>query len=112
VVVAAPAQVGPVRSLPSTVACAACRRLIVQTGPGRNCAARIPANGTDGSGTAAVAYCHAVPPLTRMFCAVTQAAASLARNATTAAISAGRPSLPKALMASRLARNCSLLPIR
>jgi hypothetical protein len=32
---------------------------------------------------------YAVPPLTRMFCAVTQRAASLARNATTAAISSG-----------------------
>src|SRR5262249_22591123 len=55
---------------------------------------------------------YAVPPLTRMFCAVTQPAASLARNATTAAISAGRPSLPNALIASRLVRNCSLLPSR
>src|SRR5215469_12085792 len=38
-----------------------------------------------------------------MFCAVTHPAASLARKATTAAISAGWPSRPKALNASRLA---------
>jgi hypothetical protein len=46
--------------------------------------------------TNAVVCRHAVPPLTRTFCAVTQPAPSLAENATTAAISAGRPSLPNA----------------
>ena len=53
-----------------------------------------------------------VPPLTLMFCAVTQLAASPARNATTAAISAGWPRRRKGLIASTLARNCWLLPIR
>jgi hypothetical protein len=45
--------------------------------------------------------------LTRIFCAVSQPAGSPARKATTAAIYAGRPSRPNALIASRPARNCS-----
>jgi hypothetical protein len=55
---------------------------------------------------------HTVPPFTRTFCAVIQCPRSLARNATTAAISSGRPRRPKADIASRLARNSSLLPMR
>ncbi len=55
---------------------------------------------------------QAVPPLTLMFCAVTQLAASPARNVTTAAISSGWPRRPNALICSRVARNCLLLPVR
>ena len=97
--------------------------------PGRECRAKmgrsVPSATSRWSGRTGMKLCspagayvecdgrgHAVPPLTRMFWAVTQRAASLARNATTAAISSGRPSRPNALMASRLARNCSLLPSR
>ena len=103
------AQVGEARAPPGALA-AGCQAVRC---PGR---ARADRGGRLPGGLRIVApQLHegqAVPPLTRMFCAVAQPAASLAKNATTAAISAGWPSRANALIASRLAKNCSLLPVR
>jgi hypothetical protein len=55
---------------------------------------------------------HTVPPFTRTFCAVIQRPPSLARNATTAAISSGRPRRPNADIASSPSRKPLVLPMR